>query len=59
MVFVFFLFVKEHLRAQLAVVLALKRLRRWGLNLKSHLTDWEKTGIEPAVPGLQGICLSP
>ena len=22
---------------------------------KSHPTDWEKPGIEPATPGLQGI----
>ena len=27
--------------------------------LKSHPTDWEKPGIEPATPGLQDIGLSP
>ena len=25
----------------------------------SRLTDWEKPGIKPATPGLQGIGLSP
>ena len=45
--------------AQPAVVLVLKRLRRRGNGLKSHLTDWEKPGIEPATPGLQDIGLSP
>ena len=40
-------------KAQLAVVLVLKRLRRRGNGLKSHPTDWEKPGIEPATPGLQ------
>ena len=30
-----------------------------GNRLKSHLTDWEKPGIEPATPGLQDIGLSP
>ena len=39
--------------AQPAVVLVLKRLRRRGNGLKSHPTDWEKPGIEPATPGLQ------
>ena len=34
-------------------------LRRQGHSLKSHLTDWEKPGIEPATPGLQGIGFSP
>ena len=33
--------------------LVLKRLRRRGNGLKSHPTDWEKPGIEPATPGLQ------
>ena len=41
------------------MVLILNRLRRRGQSLKSHPTDWEKPGIEPATPGLQGICLSP
>ena len=45
-------------KAQLAVVLVLKRLRRRGNSLKSHPTDWEKPGIEPATPGLQDIGLS-
>ena len=37
----------------------LKPLRRQGNGLKSHLTDWEKLGMEPATPGLQDIGLSP
>ena len=37
-------------KAQPAVVLVLKRLRRRGNGLNSHPTDWEKTGIEPATP---------
>ena len=41
------------------MVLVLKRLRRRGNGLKSHPTDWEKPGIEPATPGLQDIGLSP
>ena len=40
-------------------VLVLKRLKGWGNGLKSHPTDWEKPGIEPATPGLQDIGLSP
>ena len=52
-------FVQELPKAQLAVVLVLKRLRRRGNSLKSHPTDWEKPGIEPATPGLQDIGLSP
>ena len=36
----------------MAVVLVLKRLRRRSNGLKSHPTDWEKPGIEPATPGL-------
>ena len=52
-------FVQELLKAQPAVVLVLKRLRRRGNGLKSHPTDWEKPGIEPATPGLQDIGLSP
>ena len=44
---------------QPAVVLVLKRLRRRGNGLKSHPTDWEMPGIEPATPGLQNISLSP
>ena len=47
------------LKAQPAVVLVLKRLRRRGSGLKSHPTDLEKPGIEPATPGLQDIGLSP
>ena len=47
------------LKAQPAVVLVLKRLRRQGNGLRSHPTDWEKPGIEPATPGLQDIGLSP
>ena len=41
------------------MVLVLKHLRRRGHGLKSHSTDWEKSGIEPATPGLQDIGLSP
>ena len=47
-------FVQEPPKAQPAVVLVLKRLRRRGNGLKFHPTDWEKPGIEPATPGLQG-----
>ena len=50
---------KERPEAQPVVVLVLKRLRRRGYGLKSHLTDWEKQGIETATPGLQDIGLSP
>ena len=53
------LYVQELPKAQPAVVLVLKRLRGWGNGLKSHPTDWEKPGIEPATPGLQDIGLSP
>ena len=52
-------YVQELPKAQQAVVLFLKRLRRRGNSLKSHPTDWEKLGIEPATPGLQDIGLSP
>ena len=41
------------------MVLVLKYLRRRGNGLKSHPTDWEKPGFEPATPGLQDIGLSP
>ena len=42
------------------MVLVLKRLRRRGNGLKSHPTDWEKPGIEPAtlfcgVPGYKPV----
>ena len=40
-------FVQELPKAQLAVVLVLKRLRRRGNSFKSHPTDWEKPGIKP------------
>ena len=36
-----------------------KRLRKWSYGLKSHPTDWEKSGIEPETSGLQDIGLSP
>ena len=52
-------YVQEHAKAQWAVVLILKRLRRQGHSLKSQWTDWAKPGIEPVNPGLQGIGLSP
>ena len=38
--------VQELPKAQPAVVLVLKRLRRRGNSLKSHPTDWEKPGID-------------
>ena len=56
---VLWFYVQELPKAQPAVVLVLKRLRRRGNGLKSHPTDWEKPGIEPATPGLQDIGLSP
>ena len=37
-------------KAQPAMVLILKHLRRWGHGLKSHPIDWEKRGIEPRAP---------
>ena len=30
-----------------------------GPQLNAHSTDWEKSVIEPATPGLQGIALIP
>ena len=56
---VLWFYVQELPKAQPAVVLVLKRLRRRGISLKSHPTDWEKRGIEPATPGLQDMGLSP
>ena len=56
---VLWFYVQEHPRAQPAVVLGLKRLRRRDKRLKSHQTDREKPGFEPATPGLQDIGLSP
>ena len=44
-------YVKEHLKAQPAVVLVLKRLRKRSHGLKSHSKGWKKPGIEPATPG--------
>ena len=38
-------YVQDLPKAQPAVVLVLKRLRRQGNGLKSHPTDWEKPGI--------------
>ena len=35
-----------------------KASQKTGHGLKSHPTDWEKPGIEPATPGLQDIGLS-
>ena len=52
-------YVQEHPKAQPAVVVTLKCLRRLGYGLKSHPTDWEKPGIKPATPGLQDKGLSP
>ena len=45
-------FVQELPKAQPAVGLVLKRLRRRRNGLKSHPTDWEKPGIEPATTGV-------
>ena len=56
---VLWFYVQELLKAQPAVVLVLKPLRRRGNGLKSHSADWEKPGIKPATPGLQDIGLSP
>ena len=56
---VLWFYVQELPKAQPAVVLVLKRLRRRGNSLLSHPADWEKPGIEPATPGLQDIGLSP
>ena len=58
-VYDFWFYVQELPKAQPAVVLLLKRLRRQGNGFKSHPTDWEKPGIESATPGLQDIGLSP
>ena len=49
--FFLWFYVQELPKAQPAVVLVLKRLKRRGNGLKSHPTDWEKLGIEPATPG--------
>ena len=48
---VLWFYVQELPKAQPTVVLVLKRLRRRDNSLKSHPTDWEKPGIEPATPG--------
>ena len=48
-------YVQELAKAQPAVIVVLKRLRRRDTGLKSHPTDWEKPGIEPATPGLQDL----
>ena len=56
---VLWFYVQELPKSQPAVVLVLKHLRRRGNSLKSHQTDWEKAGIEPAAPGLQDIGLCP
>ena len=42
---VLWFYVQKHPKAQPAVVLVFKRLRRRGNGLKSHPTDWEKPGI--------------
>ena len=39
-------YVQELPKAQAAVILVLKRLRRRGNGLMSHPTDWEKPGID-------------
>ena len=43
-------------KAQRAVVLISKRLRKRRHGFKSHPTDWEKPGTDPGPTGLQGIC---
>ena len=53
---VLWFYVQEHLKAQLAVVLVLKRLKRRGNGLKSYPTDWEKRGIEPNAEKLRLFC---
>ena len=55
---VLWFYVQDHPRVQPAVFLVLKRLRRQGHGSKSHWTDREKPGMEPAIPGLQDIGLS-
>ena len=52
---VLWFYVQELPKVQPAVVQVLKRLRRRGNGLKSHPTDWEKPGFEPATPVLQDI----
>ena len=32
-----------------------KASQKTGHGFKSHLKDWQKPGIEPVTPGLQGI----
>ena len=58
MTIVGFFYAQEHLKAQPAVVLILKRLRRRDHGFNSHPTDLVKPGIEFATPGLQDIGLS-
>ena len=41
------------------MALVLKGLGRQCHGFKFHSTDWEKPGIEPAIPGLQDLGLSP
>ena len=52
-------YVQELPKAQPAVVLVLKRLRRRGNGLKSYPTDWERPALEPATLGLQDIMFIP
>ena len=42
-------------KAQPAVVLILKYLRKQDHGFMPHPTDWDKPGIKPGTPGLQGI----
>ena len=56
---VLWFYVQEHPKAQPAVVLVIKRLRRRDNSFESHPTDWEKPGIEPATHDLQDIGSSP
>ena len=52
-------YIQEHPKAQPAVVLIFKHIRRRGHSFISHLTDWEKLGIKSATHGIEGIDLSP
>ena len=63
---VLWFYVQELPKAQPAIILVLKRLRRRGNSLKSHPTDWEKPGskcifvamfIGCTSTGRVGLCL--
>ena len=52
-------YVRELPKAQTGSGSGFKASQKTGNGLKSHPTDWEKPGNEPASPGLQDIGLSP